>query len=196
MAGTCPNCGAETLVDAVHCHRCGAKLEDATWPDAGDDTLSNQGGDWRTAARDAGVGEHQPTVPAPRDPHGPHATDAPLRPDSTNWAMLAHGSAFIAALASVGMLVFLGPLVIWLVKRDDPFVERHARQALNFNLLMLVLWLIGVAGAFLTFGIGFIFIAPIGFVVFVGWAITTVLGIVRAANGAPYSYPFNISLVK
>lgn len=197
MARTCPNCDAETLPDAVHCHRCGAKLDapaaasqDASSSDAGPAT-----GDWRTAAEDAGVGESD--IPAPRDPHGPHADGAPLGKDSTNWAMGAHLSALVAALASVGALVFIGPLIVWLMKRDqDPFVERHAREALNFNLLMLALVIVGLVVSVLTLGFGLIVVVPVGLVIGLVWLVTTIIGTVKAANGEEYSYPFNIPLVK
>lgn len=200
MGRTCPSCGTEiSTEDAVHCHRCGTKLDtaDASWPSSEDPSSDDAGSDWRTAARDGGVGHDEPVIPNPRDPHGPHAGGGPRSQDSTNWAMLAHGSALIAALASVGALVFIGPLAVWLLKREeDPFVERHARQALNFNLLMLVLWVIGFVGAFLTLGIGLIVIIPLGLIIGLGWLITTILATVKAANGEEYDYPFNVTFVK
>lgn len=198
MARTCPSCGAETVPDAVHCHRCGRPLDALAPAPSGDDPTSTGGSgtaDWRTAARDAGAGDAE--VPTPRDPHGPHADGAPLTRDSTNWAMGAHLSALIAALASVGALLFIGPLIVWLLKRDeDPFVERHAREALNFNLLMLGLVVAGVVMSILTLGVALIVVIPLGAVIGLVWLVTTILGTVRAANGEDYSYPFNIRLVR
>ncbi|OLL82996.1 hypothetical protein Ae263Ps1_0051c [Pseudonocardia sp. Ae263_Ps1] len=52
-------------------------------------------------------------------------------------AILAHLSAPIAAVLSAGLLSLLGPLLVWLVKKDDPFARRAAAGAFNFNLSFL-----------------------------------------------------------
>ena len=54
--------------------------------------------------------------------------------ESKNWATLSHLSAFVVFL---GIPSLIGPLVAWLVKRDDPYVEHHAKEALNFNISFL-----------------------------------------------------------
>ncbi|HEX9889152.1 MAG TPA: DUF4870 domain-containing protein [Nitriliruptorales bacterium] len=119
--------------------------------------------------------------------------DAPGK-DSTNWAMGAHLSAFLGAWVA---LAFIGPLVVWLIKReDDPFVERHAREALNFNLLLLILVIIGLAGSILTLGFGAILFLPLLVIAGTAWLVLTIVATVKAANGEEYSYPFNIHLVK
>src|SRR3712207_5449439 len=62
--------------------------------------------------------------------------------DSRNWAMAAHLSALVAAFVA---LAFLGPLLVYVVRRDDPFVRAHATEALNFNLSMLIYAIVGGA---------------------------------------------------
>src|SRR5690349_12968626 len=61
------------------------------------------------------------------------------------WAMIAHLSAFSMYLTGIGYI--LGPLIVWLVRREGhPFVEEHAKEALNFQITVT---LIAVAGVIL-----------------------------------------------
>src|SRR3954464_13024820 len=58
-------------------------------------------------------------------------------PDERNWGMLAHLSSLIA-IWLVG-LAFLGPLLIWLLKKDQsPFVADQAKEALNFQIAVFI----------------------------------------------------------
>ena len=60
---------------------------------------------------------------------------------SRNLATLSHLSAFITFF---GIPSLVGPLVLWLLNRDDPYVEQQAKEALNFNISFLIY---GVAAA-------------------------------------------------
>lgn len=125
--------------------------------------------------------------PSPPTPQGwVHPSGLPN--EVRNWALAAHLSAFLGAWVA---LAFLGPLVVWLVKRDDhPFVETHAREALNFNLTVLLYFVVGVVLAFVL--IGFLLLAALG----VMWLVFTTIAAVRASNGQPYRYPLTIRLVR
>lgn len=58
-------------------------------------------------------------------------------------AMICHLAAFAGFLLPLGSLV--GPLAMWLLKRDeDPFIDAHGREAVNFH---LSLYLYGIVGA-------------------------------------------------
>jgi uncharacterized Tic20 family protein len=113
---------------------------------------------------------------------GPYAGPEPSKDDRT-MGMLAH-------LLGI-FLAFLGPLIIWLIKKDQsPFVDDQGKEALNFQLVMLIAWVVG--GATACFGIGFILI-------FGAWICTIVFGILgamEANKGIAYRYPFNIRMVK
>src|SRR5688572_21174892 len=64
--------------------------------------------------------------------------------NSTGWAAMAHASALVAVFIG---FVFVGPLIVYLIKKDDPFVRRHAAEALNFNLSVT---LYGLVAGFIT----------------------------------------------
>lgn len=134
--------------------------------------------------------------PAPPSYGAPHPSGIPS--ESRNWAMGAHLSAFVGAWIA---LAFLGPLVIWLIRREqgDAFAEHHAREALNFNLSMLIYLVVGgIVGGILTLvtlGIGLIVLLPVALALVAAWVVLTILAAVKASNGESYRYPITIRLV-
>ena len=71
----------------------------------------------------------------------PSDTPAPGTAPTENertWGMLAH----LSALAGVVVWLLgciLGPLIVWIVRRDQSaFVAEHAREALNFNITVVL----------------------------------------------------------
>ncbi|CAN5303250.1 DUF4870 domain-containing protein [soil metagenome] len=70
------------------------------------------------------------------------------KPDKTV-ASLIHISTFSKYVFPFGN--FILPLILWLAKKDDPFVDTNGKQALNFQisffLYFVVLTCIGLAGA-------------------------------------------------
>ena len=62
--------------------------------------------------------------------------------EERNWALIAHLSAIAGMLVPfVGTI--LGPLVVWLLKREDSeYVADQAKEALNFNITMFLGYMI------------------------------------------------------
>ncbi|NZA28059.1 DUF4870 domain-containing protein [Luteimonas sp. SJ-92] len=115
--------------------------------------------------------------------------------------MFAHLSALLGGLVTAGWAgsigCFIGPLVIWLVKKETmPFVADQAREALNFNItlagLFLVLFMLGI----LTFGIGFLIVIPLMLIIGVAALVFIVIAAIKSNEGVAYRYPFAIRLVK
>ena len=76
-------------------------------------------------------------------PGMPSDTDAAPSSEERNWALVAHLGIFASVI--VGPLNFLVPLVIYIVWKDrSGFVAEEAKEALNFQLTMLLLGLVGV----------------------------------------------------
>ncbi len=109
-----------------------------------------------------------------------------LSSDSRNWATFAHLSAFVMFL---GIPSLLGPLVVWLAKKDDPYVEAQAKEALNFNISMLIYAV--AAGISVLLLIGLIALPA----VFITWFVLVIVAAIRSADGEQYRYPFTIRLV-
>jgi uncharacterized protein len=106
------------------------------------------------------------------------------------WAMLAH----LAALAGIVVWLvgaILGPLVVWLVRRDESeFVAEHAREALNFNITVAI-------GAVMCGLLALVFIGFIlGAALFIAWLVLTLVAAIRASEGQHYRYPVSLRLVK
>lgn len=96
----------------------------------------------------------------------------PIEQDDRLWAAIAHGLTFIEG-------GILGPLVVYLIKRDDsPFVAFHALQSLYFGLLALT---IIVPVSIVTCGLGALLVIP--------YMILEILAVVAAYNGEWYELP-------
>jgi uncharacterized Tic20 family protein len=133
-------------------------------------------------------------APAPPPPAGPGAgTAAPAASDSRTWAMAAHLSALIGLVIGFS---FLGPLVVYLVRRDDAYVRAHAAEALNFNLSVLIYAIVGgfVLVILILLVVGLLLI-PFAIAAAVAWLVLVVLAGVKASKGEMYRYPLTIRFV-
>ena len=106
--------------------------------------------------------------------------------NSRNLATLSHLSAFITF---VGIPSLVGPLVVWLLNRDDPFVEQQAKEALNFNISFLLYGVVAAISIILLVGL---IALP---VVLVTWFVLVIVAAIKAGNGEDYQYPFTIRFV-
>jgi len=114
------------------------------------------------------------------------------------WQVLAHASAFVQV---IGIPSLVGPLVVWLIKRDDPAVEPHARTALNFQLSLLIYFIVGgiIGVIFAITVIGLVVAIPIFiflFVLIILELIFALMASLAASRGELYHYPMSIELIK
>lgn len=111
----------------------------------------------------------------------------PLSPEVKNWAMIAHVSSWIGAWVA---LAFMGPLVIWLLKKDEhPFIEEHAREATNFGISILIY--VAISIVLMLVLIGFVLIVFVGLL----FVVASVRGAMKAANGQSYRYPLTLRFI-
>ncbi len=109
---------------------------------------------------------------------------------TTEQKLLAILSHVAWMVGGIGLIVV--PLVIYLLRKDDPFVAHHAKQALIAQLTIFVLSaLVGVAMMIL---IGFLLL-PAVVIVWIGFFITSIMAVVRVADGRYYYYPLIQPLV-
>lgn len=109
-------------------------------------------------------------------------------PESRMWAMLAHLSALSGFVIPFGNII--GPLVIWLVKRDEmSFVNDQAKEALNFNISMTIYMVVAGVLVFVLIGI------PLLIVLGIAWLVLAILAAVKANEGTAYRYPLTLRLV-
>ncbi len=111
-----------------------------------------------------------------------------LTPESRTWGMLSHLLSLLGYVVGLGHI--LPPLIIYLSKKDqDEFVKDQARESLNFQITVLLMWivclplcciLIGyvLAGAVLVYHIVFVIVAAM-----------------KAHDGVRYRYPLTLRLI-
>jgi uncharacterized Tic20 family protein len=118
--------------------------------------------------------------------------------EERQWALFAHLSPLVAMW--VGYLGFLGPLIVWLIKKDQmPFVNDQGKESLNFQLnifvLGLLLGLVGIPTVFFTFGLAFLLIGPLALGLVVVSIVMPIIAATKANAGEAYRYPHIIRVI-
>lgn len=108
-----------------------------------------------------------------------------------NLAVVSHLGGLVPFL----LFPILIPFLVWILKGDEsPFVNEQSREALNFQISLLIYWVVSVMLIFTIIGI------PIAIVAFIVFVITNVVcsikGAVRTSKGLTYKYPMNLRLLK
>jgi uncharacterized Tic20 family protein len=128
------------------------------------------------------MGGQAPAYGQPAAGYGQPA-QAPVSPsDARMWALLANlGGIFFS---------FVAPLVVYLIYKDrDPFIRRHATQALNFQIFVLIG--IIVSSILILIVIGFFTMLAVG----ICGIVFPILASVAANKGEEYTYPYIPQLV-
>lgn len=106
---------------------------------------------------------------------------------SRQWAMFCHLGGFAGYVIPFGN--FIAPLVLWQMKKDDPFVDDQGKEALNFQITQFALMMISVVMIFFIIGIFMV----LGLFLFE--VIVTILAAMAASRGERYRYPLTVRLI-
>jgi uncharacterized Tic20 family protein len=121
-------------------------------------------------------------LPVEGGPTGGAVEEIPSTQDDRQMALLAHLGGIL--------LGFVAPLVVWLIKKDQSrFVDDQGKEALNFQLTLLIGHLIAIPVSCFTFGMANAAVGIVGL-------IFGIMGGVEANNGTVYRYPINIRMIK
>ena len=103
--------------------------------------------------------------------------------DDRNLAMLAHLLGIVSG--------FVGALIIWLIKKDQsPFVDEQGKEALNFQITMMI----AIVGSWiLMFVLIGMLLMPL---LLIANLVFCILAAVAVSRGEHYKYPFAIRLLK
>lgn len=105
--------------------------------------------------------------------------------DDRNQAMLSH-------LLSAFLWIFPG-LLIWMLNKDKPgktWVAEQAKEALNFQITMTLVYILCGILAFILIGVLIAWIAYVAALVF------CIVGAVKTSSGKSFRYPFALRLVQ
>lgn len=103
--------------------------------------------------------------------------------DERTMSMLAHLGGIVAG--------FIPALVIMLTKgNESPFVRQQSVEALNFQITLIIAYVVSFVLMFLLIGL---ILLPL---VWIGSIVLMIMAGVKANTGEPYAYPINLRLVK
>lgn len=103
--------------------------------------------------------------------------------------MLCHLSA-LAQMVGVPFGFLLGPLVFWLIKRNEyPLVDQEGKKALNFQLTIFIAILVCIPLVFILVGILLIMMLVVLDAIFV------IIASIKVSNGEAFDYPFSIKFI-
>ena len=118
------------------------------------------------------------TAPPPPPPGGAPQEDRTI-------ALLTHLSGIIAG--------FIVPLIIWLINKDKPeksWLNDQSKEALNFQITLLIVYVIGVILSVILIG------ALINLLAWIACIVFSIIAGVAANKGEAYRYPFALRLIK
>ena len=128
--------------------------------------------------------EAPPTPEQPQPaPEQAQPAEAEIPKDAKTMAMLCHLLAIFTS--------FLGPLFIWLIKKDDhPFINEQGKEALNFQITVVLASI--VSGLLIMACIGIALLPAVQILNIVFCIIATI----KTNNGEHYRYPVALRLIK
>lgn len=137
--------------------------------------------------------EATPATSADSPPVPPPQARVLEESDARMWAAFAHLSGLVYLIGVPGIF---GSLIVWLWKRGDhPLVNEHGKEAVNFQITLLIYNTAAVVIGFLTCGLGLIVLAPLLAILAVLIIVLPIIATVQASEGRPYRYPLTIRLV-
>ena len=106
------------------------------------------------------------------------------------WGMFCHLAAFAGfVIPYAGNII--GPLVIWLIKKDESsFVNDQGKESLNFQISMTIYGIVAFLLCFVVIGI------PILVALGIYWLIIVIVACVKANSGEKFRYPLCIRFIK
>lgn len=98
-----------------------------------------------------------------------------------NWAMLIHVSQFMGYVLPVAG--FIAPVVLWQMKKQNPFIDRHGRAVTNWMISIAIYCFLAALLCFVLIGIPILYVIGVLAVVF------PIIGAIKAYEGKHWDYP-------
>jgi len=103
--------------------------------------------------------------------------------DEKTMAILSHILTIVSS--------FIAPLIIYLIKKDEsPYVAEHAKESLNFQITLFILYIVSLVLVLVVVGLIFLWLLPIAGLILV------IIATIKASENKMYRYPINFRLIK
>lgn len=120
-------------------------------------------------------------------------SNAPTEPSRTDrqWAMGCHLIALCGIVVAIPAANLLGPLILWLLKREDSaFIDDQGKESLNSQISLFIYLMACLMLSFIF--IGLLLILPVAVFGFV----CVIIAAVKASEGTAFRYPACIRFIK
>lgn len=120
------------------------------------------------------------------------------------YAMFTHLVGLISLSDGAGLLGPIGTLIMWRIKaRESHFLDDHGREAMNFQISLLIYFIVGAIALAIftavTFGVGAVVAVPSGGIGIAALLVLRLVGSIRgaiaASRGEYYRYPMCMRLI-
>ncbi|MGV6815059.1 MAG: DUF4870 domain-containing protein [Phycisphaerales bacterium] len=130
--------------------------------------------------------ESEPPINERGNAYDPDAGD-----DERTYAMFMHLTLLGHMVLSI--IAIVAPIIMWNIKKDEsPFLDDHGREAVNFQITLILYSFLVIPVGLITCGVGFV-VFPIAIYVL------GIIGMIKAATAANrgefYRYPMTIRMV-
>jgi uncharacterized Tic20 family protein len=107
--------------------------------------------------------------------------------DERMWAMFCHLATLVTWFPFANVIL---PLVIWMVKKEtSPLVNDQGKEALNFQITIMIGYALCVPLFFVLIGI------PAFGAIFLFHVIFSIVAAIKANEGRAYRYPYTLRLI-
>lgn len=105
---------------------------------------------------------------------------------------VSQDSRNIALMTWIGTIFFgfIPGLILYLVKKDDPYIQDQAKEALNWSITVVIGYFAGLILTLVVIGILVVIAVGIAHLVF------CIMGAVSVSKGNTFRVPFAIRLIK
>jgi len=116
---------------------------------------------------------------------------AEVSKDARMWAMFCHLAGLAGFVVPVIFASIIAPLIVWQIKKDEfPFVDQQGKEAVNFQISILIYGL--AAGLLCLVCVGFVLLPAVG----IFKLVFLLIAAVKTNSGQAYRYPLCIRFIK
>ena len=116
--------------------------------------------------------------------------DGGIDKDAKMWAMFCHLAGLAGYIIPTLFMCIIAPLIMWQIKKEDnPFIDENGKEAVNFQISILIYTVACFPFVLVVIGI------PMIMAVGIFNVICIIMAAMKANNGEHYRYPITIRFI-